>query len=222
MTVDYKEKKIMISGSQLSKIAPSIKGERANLIAGLLDNICPQYGIDTPDIFHEFIANLLHECGEFKIFEENLHYRPQRLMAIWPKRFPDILTAKQFAANPEKLANYVYGARKDLGNNKPGDGWLFRGSGAIQLTGRSNIATFTKFYNNKFQKNYTPEQMADLLRKDLDIGIHSACWFFAIAKGLIDEAISDQVKTIIKRINGGFIGLDDRLKYYERAKKYIT
>ena len=137
----------MITAEQLNKICPSIKGQRAVVIANLLDTICPKYGISNADIFHEFIANVLEESWEFGKLEENLNYRAERLVQVWPGRFPGIKTAEPYAHNPKKLADKVYGNR--MGNSHPGDGWLYRGSGCIQLTGRDNFLLFTLFLRNR-------------------------------------------------------------------------
>lgn len=213
----------MITPQQLTQVCPSIKNGRAISIANALDEICqlPIYGINTPDIFHEFIANILEECGEFTVFEESLNYKAERLMAVWPSRFKTLEDAQQYAHQPQKLAEKVYGNRKDLGNIHPGDGWKFRGSGVIQLTGRSNFTNFTIFYNKTFNTSFAIELIADQLRLNLNMGIHSACWVFAIAKNLIPLAIQDNIKEIVKRINGGTNGMSKRLMYYDRAKKYI-
>lgn len=202
-----------ISGNKISGLA-------AEKAAGLLNEICPKYKIDTADIFHEFIANVLHESNCFTVMEESLHYKAARLMAVWPSRFPNLNIANKYAGNPEALANFVYGNR--MGNFKKGDGWLFRGSGPIQITGRENVTNFCKYYVSKFGTIVTPEEMAVELRKNLVVGIHSACWIFAISKNLIQLAIADNIREISKRINGGYIGIQERLKYFEKAKQLIT
>lgn len=210
----------MITADILTKVAPTIKGQKAIDVAEYLDKICPLYGINAPDIFHEFLANILVESGEFNTLSENLNYSAKRLMAVWPKRFPTLDIATQYEHNPMKLANKVYGGR--LGNNYDNDGYTFRGAGAIQITGRDNTTNFTNYYNQKFVTKYSPEQMADLLRTDLSIAIHSACWIFAISFKLIDEAVNDEMNAIVKRINGGYTGFAERQQYYTQAKKYIV
>jgi len=220
----------MITPDILSKIAPSLKGERLVKYANGLDKICPQYGINTPDIMHEFLANILHESNQFNVLEENLNYKADALKQLFGRHRISIEDCdkygrtNQHAANKVEIANRLYGGKwgKDnLGNVNPMDGWVFRGKGIIQLTGRSNVTKFTTYYNKLTGSNYTPEQIADLLKTDIEVGIHSACWFFAIAKQLIDEAIDDKMNEVVKKINGGYIGLPDRLKYYELCKKYI-
>jgi len=220
----------MITPDILSKIATLLKGERLDKYANGLDKICPQYGISTPDIVHEFLANILHESNQFNVLEENLNYKADALKQLFGRHRISIEDCdkygrtNQHAANKVEIANRLYGGKwgKDnLGNVNPMDGWVFRGKGIIQLTGRSNVTKFTNYYNQLTTNTYTPEQIADLLATDIEIGIHSACWFFAIAKQLIDEAIDDKMNEVVKKINGGYIGMPDRLKYYELCKKYI-
>ena len=213
----------IFTGEILHKICPSIKIDRANLIADLHVKVCPLYKINTADIFHEFLANELEESGQFSIFTENLYYTTaKQLCNVWPSRFPTLESAQPYLRNPMKLAQKVYDGRADLGNTKPGDGWLLRGSGPMQITGRKNITDFTNHYNNMFNTTYTPVEMAERLRTDLEIGIHGACWVFAIAKNLIQLAIDDNLKAIVKKINGGYTGLVSRTAFYNLAKKYIV
>ena len=214
---------MVITSQQLKLICPTIPADEVEKIASSLTEICPQYGIDTPDIFHEFIANLAHESQEFNRREENLKYSSaKRLMTIWPSRFASEADAQQYVYNPEKLANKVYGGRVDLGNVQQGDGWLFRGGGYIQTTGRRNYTLFTAYYNRRFGTSFTIEQIAHLIRETVDMAIHSACWIFAISMKLIDEAQNDMVKTIRKRVAGSLFGLDEVNMYYERAKRVIV
>ena len=179
------------------------------------------YGINTSDILHEFLANVAHESAEFTRYEENLNYSAKRLMVVWPSRFKTLSVAQQYERNAPKLAEFVYGNRRDLGNIKPGDGWIFRGSGAIQTTGRGNTTKFTDYVRKHFGIDKTPEQMAVAMRTSDEMAIHSACYFFAIAKNLIQLAIDDNLTLIAKRINGGYIGMNDRVKYYKLCVKYI-
>lgn len=212
----------MLTEKQLNAICPALKGAYLRVIVTAINKVTPFYKMDALDILEEFIPNLLVECAEFTKFEENLNYSPQRLMVVWPKRFLDLTTAKQFAYQKEKLANYVYGGR--LGNNKPGDGWHFRGSGPIQATGKEIVTTFSVFHNKKFGTSFTPYQMAEKMRDhiNLEMGLHFACWFFSIAKGLIQMAINDQFNPIVLRINGGYTGLDQRTIYYKRARMALA
>lgn len=220
----------MINGAQLKSICQTLNIDNANKIAALLDNICPKYGINTPDIFHEFIANLAEECGEFNRFAENLNYSVEALKAKFSNRITcdqaDTVGRKTGQpADQDAIADIIYGGewgRKNLGNTQQGDGWIFRGSGPIQMTGRGNVTRFNNYYNNLVGTSFTSEQMAEMLRRNIEIGIHSACWIFTISFKLIDEAVNDDMRKIVKAINGGFTNYPSRLKYYELAKKYVV
>lgn len=215
----------------LIKIAPNIKKANAKLICDSLLSICPQYGINSADIFHEFIANVLHESNCFNHLSENLNYSVRGLLNTFGRHRISAADAERYGrkagqrANQRMIANILYGGefgRRNLGNTQPDDGWNLRGAGPIQITGRSNFQAFTDFVNKLLKTKYTILEVAEKLRTDIALGVHSACWIFAIAKGLNDEAERDEMKTIIKRINGGFIGLDDRYKYYQLAQKYVS
>ena len=219
-----------LTGNILTKIAPSIQGQLAIDIAAWHTEVCPLYGIDTADILHEFLANELHESSCFTRLTEGLNYQAVALTKVFSRKRISVddcyrygRTMKQ-PANQPMIANIIYGGnwgKVNLGNIKPNDGYDFRGSGPIQITGRANITGFTKYYNKLTGSNHTPEAMASLLRADIKIGTHSACWIFAIAKGLIDEAIADYMTVIVKKINGGLLGLHERIKYYNLAKQFV-
>lgn len=208
----------LITSQQLQGICPRMPLVRLNLVVSTINQVCPEYGINV-DILHEFLANVLHESKEFSEVEEDLHYSAKRLMQVWPSRFRTLDQAQPFAGNPQKLANKVYGGR--LGNTQPTDGWDFRGSGPIQMTGREHFTNFSLFMRRKFNIYKTAQEWAVLIRTDYSIAMHSACWIFSIAKGLNEAAQNDEMKVIIKRINGGYIGENDRMKYYELCKKFI-
>jgi putative chitinase len=211
----------LISEGQFQKICPKLNINRIKLLVPLINSICPEYGINSADIFHEFFANLLEESGEFLHYEENLNYSVQRLMSVWEHRFPSVESAEPYAMNPQKLAKKVYGNRKDLGNLTEEDGWLFRGAGPIQITGRNNFTNFSCWMEKKFNLIKTPEVWAQILRSNDEYGLHSACWIFSIAMKLNDEAERDEMKEIVKRINGGLTNYAIRLKYYNLCKQYI-
>jgi len=218
---------MVIAADKLRLVATKMPIKLSEQVATALTDICPKYGINTFDIFHEFIANVLHESAEFTRLEEGLNYQAVALTKLFGRHRISIddcyrygRTTKQ-KANQEAIANIIYGGKwgKDnLGNTEPGDGYNFRGSGPIQTTGRRNTVNFTKYFNKLTGVNYTPEQIAVLLRYNISIGIHSACWIFAVAKQLIDEAISDLDVVIAKKINGGLIGIKERQEYLHRAE----
>jgi putative chitinase len=211
----------MITGIQLKNICPNLAIERANTLAELIKEICPKYKIDTSDRLHEFVGQIAHESGEFSIRTENMDYTtPSRIVTIWPSRFnltgtDRKLNANEFVRNEQKLANSVYANRMGNGDAKSNDGFRFRGGGFCQITGRDSYSKYAKFINK------TVEETSDLVRGTDKYALDSACWLFAVEKQLLDEADADDFLTITRRINGGVIGLTERVKYYNRAKKYI-
>lgn len=211
----------VLNGDILLKIAPKMGKDLADKIADLLTEVCPLYGINSADILHEFLANLLHESGEFTHKTEVLNYTPKRLMQVWPARFRDYEKALKYSQNQKLLAEEVYGNRRDLGNIQAGDGWRFRGSGFIQMTGRLNFVAFASYMRQKFNIVKPLDVWADELRNNDVWALHSACYIFAVSMSLIKAALANNMAYVVKRINGGTIGLDERLHYYELCKKHI-
>lgn len=210
----------LITPEQLMKIAPTLSAPRAGTMTALLNSVCPRYGIDTLDKFHEFLAQLLHESWEFSKKIENMNYSAKRLAQVWPHRFavpgttqPNAL-ALSLANKPEALGNYVYGGR--MGNKKPGDGYLNRGRGFIGLTGQSMFEAYAKYLNMPV------DQVRELVGTDDKYALDSACWFFAVHKKLIDEAERDDFVAVSVGVNGGKIGLADRKKYNDRIAKILN
>ena len=165
-----------------------------------LNETFAKYDINTPVRQAFFIGQCAHESGNFKVLEENLHYKAESLMRVWPSRFPDMDVANQYANNPEKIANKVYGGR--MGNVEDGDGWNYHGRGLIQLTGRDNYANCGSGLGVDLLGN--PNWLLDPKYATLSAG-----WFFN-KKGLNSLADTQDYETMTKRINGGLIGLDDR------------
>lgn len=213
---------MLISEDQLRRICRNLTADRIKQLTILFNSVCPVYGIINQDMFHEFFANLCEESGEFSTYEENLKYSAKRIAQVWPARFKTIQEAVPYAMNPKALAMMVYGKRKDLGNVTREDGWLFRGGGPIQLTGRANFTHFAQWMEKKLGIIKAPEVWADLLRTNDEYALHSACWIFSIAMQLNDEAERDEMAVIVKRINGGMTNYPLRLHYYELARKYIV
>lgn len=123
----------LITAAQLQKFAPSCDFQA---VAPALDRACRAHGIATPRRIRHFMAHHHHESGGFRRLEENLNYSAPRLRQVWPSRFPSDAVAARYARNPRALAEKVYGGR--MGNERPGDGWLYRGGGFNQLTGANN------------------------------------------------------------------------------------
>jgi putative chitinase len=171
----------------------------------------------TPVRAAHFFAQTAHETGGFKLFTENLNYSADGLQKIFGKYFPGTLE-ESYARNPEKIANRVYASRMGNGDEKSGDGWKFRGRGALQLTGKDNYAAFAK-YLQKPEIMTTPDLVATVY------SFESAMFFFDKNKlwSICDKGINDAaILELTKRINGGTHGLADRnektKKYYEYVK----
>ena len=213
-----------MTGEQLKKVCTTLSVDRAAKIADRISFCSEGYKFNTNDCLQEFVAELAHESGEFTIFAENMNYStPAILVANWPRHFKNIEFAKDYCHNPQKLANYIYGVTsiaKDLGNIKPEDGYAFRGSGWMQLTGRYSATEYQKYVGMD-----TPEHVMDLIRTDDYWACDAACWEFAINKKLLPLTLKnteEAFNTISRRINGGSIGKAERLKYFNLAQKYIT
>jgi len=155
------------------------------------------------------LAQVGHESADLTRLEENLSYRAKRLMQVWPSRFPNDRIAGQFAHRPEALANEVYGGR--MGNNKDGDGWLFRGRGPIQLTGRYNYQRLADSMNSR-----EPIDHPDILLEP-EMGAMAACWFYAV-----HVPVGADIETATRRINGGTHGLADRRRRYAIAQEVFA
>lgn len=167
----------------------------------------------TPERAAHFFAQTGHETGEFKLFTENLNYSADGLKKIFGKYFPGD-TANSYARNPEKIANKVYGNRMGNGAESTGEGYKFRGRGALQLTGKSNYEAFST-YLNKPEIMTTPDIVASTF------AFESAQFFFDRNKlwSICDKGVNDDtIKELTKRINGGYNGLEHRIaltkKYY--------
>ena len=211
----------MITSDQLKKICPTIKADRASSIAALINSVCPKYDISTPIRLQAFLAQIAHESGEFSIKTESMNYStPERIVAIWPSRFnltgEGKLNAHDFIKNAEKLGNQVYGGRMGNGAPETGDGYRYRGGGYLQLTGKESYQHYADYIKKEVG------EAADLVRGTDEYALDSACWEYVIDKKLLDESDARDFVTITKKINGGTIGLTERLKYYKLAQQIIV
>ena len=156
-----------------------------------------------------FIGQCSHECGNFRTLEENLNYRAETLMKLWPKRFPSLEFAKQYEKNPKKIANSVYASRMGNRDEASGDGYRFRGRGALQCTGHSTYFHAGKALGVDFVMQ--PDLVATPKYAALTAG-----WFWETHK-LNPPADALDYTKVTKIINGGTIGLDDRIKHTQHA-----
>ena len=208
------EEQNMITYEQLLAINSNKNPEMCKYYINALNKILPEYKINTKLRLCHFLAQILHESGNLKYKSENLNYSAKALRSVFPKYFKTDEIANQYARKPEKIANRVYANRMGNGDEASGDGWLRRGRGLIQLTGTDNYKACTKALNVDLMKN------PDLIISNAEICIKTACWFWN-SKKLNELADKDDIKSITKRINGGYNGLDDRNSILKKAKSVL-
>jgi putative chitinase len=200
----------MLTLSQLKQLLP--KNPYVEHWHHALEQLFPDYDINTPKRMAAFIAQCSHESGGFMILKENLNYKAATLRKIFPKYFPNDQIANDYASRPNKqvaIASKVYANRMGNGDEASQDGWKFCGRGLIQLTGKSNYQAFAD--SLEMDINDVPEYLATF-----EGAAQSACWFWETNK-LNQWADAGDILTLTKRINGGTIGLEDRKKHYEHA-----
>ena len=207
----------MITASILSEIIDKEPASFSfSVWAGALNKHMAFYGINTPKRIAAFLAQIGHESGGFSRLVENLNYSADGLAKTWPKRFantdkkPNYL-AVELERKPMQIANHVYANRNGNGDESSGDGWKFRGRGLIQLTFKNNYLsirdkTGLDIYNNP-----------DLLLEP-DAAVKSACAYWDHNKL---NRFENDFTALRKAINGGLNGLDDCIKYHEKAKKAL-
>jgi putative chitinase len=193
--------------SQLKKMVPGIPYAEHWLEA--LDVLLPDYEINTPQRIAAFIAQCAHESGGFKFLKENLNYKAASLQKVFPKYFPSADIAAAYANKPEMIANRVYANRMGNGDEHSGDGFKYCGRGLIQLTGKDNYSWFAA------SLEISPEEASAYL-ETFEGAAQSACWFWE-TNNLNVEADAGDIKKMTKKINGGYIGLEDRIHHYENA-----
>lgn len=173
-----------------------------------------EFGINTPKRQAMFLAQCAHESGSFGRIEENLMYRAETLLKVFPKYFKTLAEAQKFERKPEKIANRVYGGRMGNGPESSGEGYKYRGRGLIQLTGKDNYTACGK--DLKMDLHAKPDYLLTA-----EGAARSAAWFWS-KNGLNKYADEGDITGCTKRINGGTIGLEERKKFYEHALKTLT
>ena len=177
-----------------------------------LSILLPDYEINTPKRIAAFMAQCAHESGGFMVLKENLNYKPASLRKLFGKYFPTDELAQEYASKAniqEAIANRIYANRMGNGPEESGDGYKYCGRGLIQLTGKSNYVSFAD------SLEITPEEASEYLAT-FEGAAQSACWFWE-TNNLNALADKGDILTMTKRINGGTIGLEDRIKHYEEA-----
>lgn len=174
-----------------------------------LQQLLPEYQIDSSKRLAAFLAQCAHESASFTAIKENLNYKAATLQKLFKKYFPTEELAKEFAGKPEKIANKIYANRMGNGSEESGDGYRYCGRGLIQLTGKDNYTNFADSIET------TPEEVSEYL-ETFEGAVQSACWFWE-SNNLNQWADRGDILTLTKRINGGTIGLEDRIAHYEHA-----
>lgn len=176
-----------------------------------LAQLLPDYEINTPQRIAAFVAQCAHESGGFMVIKENLNYRPESLVKLFGKYF-DLPTAQRYCAMPNKqeaIANRIYANRMGNGPEESGDGYRYCGRGLIQLTGKQNYQNFAD------SLEISSAEASEYL-STFEGAAQSACWFWE-ANNLNQFADKGDILMLTKRINGGTIGLEDRIKHYNHA-----
>lgn len=178
--------------------------------------VLPENEINNKKRISAFIAQCGHESGGWRVFSENLNYSAKALNLIFPKYFKYARrNAEQYHRKPEQIANVIYANRMGNSDIESGDGWKYRGRGPIQLTGFNNYSSFGDYFNINVIDN------PDIVSEDKEIALKSAIWFWNI-NNLNKYADEQDIKTMTKRINGGYHGLEERINYYEKIMKILV
>jgi putative chitinase len=211
-------------------VAAGVKQATAEKWADAVANACAEFGIDTPQRIAGFLSQCAHESGGFERLQENLNYSADGMAGIWPKRFavlgPDKKPVKKDGKNqpnkfalalhrkPEMIANVVYSSRMGNGPTESGEGWLYRGRGLKQLTGKDNHRACSAGLGVDLVSN------PDMLLEPV-YAARSAAWFWSTNKC---NAFADagDIEGLTKKINGGLIGIDDRKKRYASAMSSLS
>jgi putative chitinase len=179
----------------------------------------PQFNITTPKRVAAFVAQCAHESADFTVLTENLNYSADALNKLFGKYFAAAgRDSAPYHRKPEMIANVIYANRMGNGDTASGEGWKFRGRGPIQLTGKSNYWSFASDF---FEDPETVMNDPDLVTDDIPTALYSAIWFWN-KNNLNKEADAGDIKAMTKKINGGYIGLEDRIKHYNHAIEVLT
>jgi putative chitinase len=179
-----------------------------------LSSVLPNYDITTPQREAAFIAQCSHESQNFTRLHENLNYSWSSLRRVFPSHFSTDEEAQQYDRQPEKIANRVYANRMGNGDENSGDGYRYCGRGLIQLTGRNNYNAFADSVNMSLDD-------VPAFLETFTGAVQSACWFW-IKENLNSYADSQDIATMTRRINGGTLGLEDRLNKYNNFLSILS
>lgn len=203
---------MQITENMITSIFPNAKS--VGELVEAMNDMFPKYDINTEARVAGFLAQCGHESGGFRVMEENLNYSAKALDSVFGKYFKrGGRDADEYARQPEKIANVVYASRMGNGNTASGEGYKFRGRGYIQLTGKNNYTKFSKSVGMDI------EDAIEYL-STVEGALESACWYWHTNK-LNKFCDKGDVKGMTKRINGGYIGLEDRVHHWELALQML-
>jgi len=197
----------ILSRDQLAQLIPG--NPYVDYWHNAMDRCLPDYDINTPQRIAMFVAQCAHESGNFRVLKENLNYKAESLTKVWPRYFPNLDVARQYAHKQEAIANRAYASRMGNGPEESGDGWRYCGRGLIQLTGKDNYTRFAMSIE-------TPVEEIPAYLGTFEGAVQSACWFWE-TNNLNQWCDQGDVMTVTKKINGGTLGLADRQKHYQHA-----
>jgi putative chitinase len=205
----------LVTESQLRKLFPTAKDATVKAFAAKSAALFKEYGISDKRLRLEyFLAQIAHETGGLTRSVENLNYTAKRITEIWPTRFATLALAEPFANNPEKLANKVYANRMGNGSPESGDGYRYRGRGYIQITGKDGYRqTGLRAGLDLLEK---PERA---IATEHALRVACAFWQWKDLNPLCDIRNFEEVT---RRINGGLIGLDDRLNWLKKVRAALA
>ena len=194
-----------------------LKGHVPDNVIAQIPEVGEKFAINTPLRLAHFLSQCGHESGNFRVVNENLNYGAKGLLGLFKKYFPDEAKAKLYERKPEKIANLIYGGRMGNGPEASGDGWKHRGRGYIQLTGKDNYTAFGKAIGVDILAN--PDLVAT------KYPLLSAAWYWNSRKlnAVADQGATDAVVTkATKLVNGGTIGLADRIKHFKEFHHLLS
>ena len=194
-----------------------LKGHVPDAVIAQLPEVMEKFQINTPLRIAHFLSQCGHESGNFKVVNENLNYGAKGLLGLFKKYFPTEAKALEYERKPEKIANLIYGGRMGNGAEATGEGYKYRGRGYIQLTGKDNYSAFDKVVTEDITAN--PDLVAT------KYPLLSAAWYWNSRKinSVCDQGATEEVvKKVTKLVNGGDIGLADRLKHFKEFHSLLA
>lgn len=204
-----------ITESQIRRIMPKAKSANVTAFVKCFNEHSERFGINTKLRVAAFLSQIAVESVQLNATEENLNYSADGLLKTFPTYFKTRADAEAYARQPQRIANRVYASRMGNGDEQSGDGWLFKGRGLIMTTGKDNYQRYAKSEYCVGDLMKHPEWLA------VYPGALKSAMFFWLVNGLNALADREDIRTICKRVNGGWNGLSDRLYYWRQARKVL-